>query len=132
VGIKKIAERKETIMAENEVIQQLSPYLFWDMDKSKLDLDKHSAHLISRVLEHGQLKDWRIIRDYYGMDRVVSDCKRLRTLDPMALSFICTISNTNKEDYRCYHFAPQYITCHKSTWRKTGDVVFDNEKLIDY
>ena len=30
--------------------------------------------------------------------------KRLRTLDPMALSFICMLSDTNKEDYRCYQF----------------------------
>jgi len=97
-------------MAAVEVIQQLSPYLFWDMDKSKLDMDKHSAHLISRVLEHGQLKDWRLIRNYYGLDRVVAECKRLRTLDPMALSFICTISNTKKEEYRCYHFAQSFPT----------------------
>jgi len=101
-------------MAAVEVIQQLSPYLFWDMDKSKLDMDKHSAHLISRVLEHGQLKDWRLIRNYYGLDRVVAECKRLRTLDPMALSFICTISNTNKEEYRCYHFAQSFPTLWNS------------------
>ncbi len=30
--------------------------------------------------------------------------KRLRTLDPLALSFICMLSDTNKEDYRCYQF----------------------------
>lgn len=85
-------------------ISKLSPVLFWDMDKSLLDAERHSASLIQRVLEYGTLEDWRLTRDYYGLDRIVADCKRLRTLDPMALSFVCAMSDTQKEDYRCYHF----------------------------
>jgi len=40
---------------------------------------------------------------YYGLDRIVSICQSLRTLDKKALSYICCISNTSKEQYRCYH-----------------------------
>lgn len=63
------------------------------MDRERIDAERHSAALIQRVLEHGTLQDWRLTRDYYGMDRIVADCKRLRTLDPKALSFICAMSN---------------------------------------
>ena len=91
-------------MSNRDFISHLSSMLFWDMDVAMLDVEKHSASIIQRVLEYGNLQDWRFVRDYYGMDRVVEDCKRLRTLDPMALSFICAMSGTDKEDYRCYHF----------------------------
>ena len=91
-------------MSTDTYISQISPVLFWDIDREKMDVESHSAGLIQRVLEYGTLQDWRLTRDYYGMDRIVADCKQLRTLDPMALSFICAMSNTNKEDYRCYQF----------------------------
>ena len=97
-------QAKLDFMSTQSYISQLSPVLFWDMDKEQLDVERHSPGLIQRVLEYGTLQDWRLTRDFYGMDRIVADCKRLRTLDPMALSFICALSNTNKEDYRCYHF----------------------------
>lgn len=89
-------------MSSVSYISQLSPVLFWDIDREHMDVENHSAGLIQRVLEYGTLQDWRLTRDYYGMDRIVADCKRLRTLDPMALSFICAMSNTKKEEYRCY------------------------------
>ena len=98
------AAKISTTMPSSLYISQLSSVLFWDMDRDNIDIEKHSAGLIQRVLEYGTLQDWRITRDFYGMDRIVADCMRLRNLDPMALSFICAISNTNKEDYRCYHF----------------------------
>ena len=94
-------------MSSVSYISQLSPVLFWDIDREHMDVEAHSAGLIQRVLEYGTLQDWRLTRDYYGMDRIVADCKRLRSLDPMALSFVCAMSNTNKEDYRCYQFRRQ-------------------------
>lgn len=101
-------------MAGKDYISQLSPYLFWDMDLSSLDTQKNSASLIQRVLEYGQLQDWKLTRNYYGLERVISDCKTLRSLDPKALSFICAISNTSKEEYRCYNFAQSFPTLWNS------------------
>ena len=84
------------------------------MDLSQMDTDRYSMGLIQRVLECGQLSDWRLTRDFYGMDRIVSDCQKMRTLDSIALSFVCTISNTKKEDYRCYNFAQSCPTLWNS------------------
>ena len=97
-------------MSSKAFIEQLSPVLFWDMDKSQLDVEKHARGLIQRVLEYGTLSDWRLTRDFYGLDTVVANCKQMRTLDPMALSFICAISDTKKEDYRCYQFRLSHPT----------------------
>ena len=91
-------------MRNKEYIYKLSKHLFWDIDVNNTDMDEYPAYFIQRVLEYGNMDDWRFIRDYYGLDKIVDVCKKLRTLDPVCLSYICAISHTNKEDYRCYHF----------------------------
>lgn len=90
-------------MSERECISRLSKMLFWDIDTDCLNMDSCPSQIIQRVLEYGTLEDWFIIRNYYGLDKIVEVCRKLRTLDTIALSFICTISHTDKETYRCYH-----------------------------
>jgi hypothetical protein len=77
--------------------------LFWDTDVMTLDVEAYPAYVIQRVLEHGEMQDWRLINRIYGLQKIVEVCKGLRTLDPVCLSFICAISHTRKEDYRCFH-----------------------------
>ena len=64
-------------MSTYSYISMLSPVLFWDVDREHIDVEQHSAGLIQRVLEYGTLQDWRLTREFYGMDRIVADCKRL-------------------------------------------------------
>lgn len=89
-------------MSSKECISQLSGSLFWDVDISQADMEKTPGQIVQRVLEYGEWKDWKLILSYYGLNRIVNICKQLRTLDPICLSYICAISHTNKEDYRCY------------------------------
>lgn len=89
-------------MASNDTINQFTENLFWDTDVTTLDLNKFPAYIIQRVLEYGEMQDWRLINKIYGISKIVEVCKGLRTLDPVCLSFICAISHTKKEDYRCY------------------------------
>lgn len=90
------------------IIEQLSKHLFWDIDKEQFDVEANSGQLIQRVLEYGELEDWCLVRDYYGLERIAHDCKMLRTLRPEALAFICLVTDTKKEDYRCYKNADYY------------------------
>lgn len=90
-------------MDKEKYINQLSPVLFWDVDKSQLDMDTYPSFFVQRVLEYGQWSDWNIILKYYGLEKITDVCKNIRTLDPVCLSYICAITNTKKEDYRCYH-----------------------------
>lgn len=83
--------------------EHLSAHLLWDVDKEKFDIDAYPAWTIQRVLEYGDTPDWHFILSHFGIDRIAELCKTLRTLDPRALSFICLMSNTKKEDYRCYN-----------------------------
>lgn len=83
----------------------LSPYLFWDIDVRDFNIDKSASWIIQRVLEYGNLKDWQIIEDHFGIDKIVAYSLKFRTLDPVALSFLCFISGFDKEQFRCYYFA---------------------------
>lgn len=95
-------------------ITYLSKHLFWDMDISQVTWESCPSQIVQRVLEYGTLEDWRITRNHYGLERIVEICKKLRTLDKKALSYICCISNTKKEDYRCYHFSQSNPTLWNS------------------
>lgn len=93
---------------QKEILLHLSSTLFWDVDLKEVDLDKQASFFIQRVLEYGDLHDWSLIQSYFGLDVIVAECKKLRTLDPVCLSFITAISHTKKEDYRCYHTAQSF------------------------
>ena len=99
-----------TIAHHKQLPDSLSPYLFWDIDREQFDAERNSAQLIQRVLEYGELDDWRTVRDYYGLDRIAHDCKSLRSLRPEALAFVCLVTKTRKEDYRCYNFRQSFPT----------------------
>lgn len=88
---------------QKEIIRQMSSVLFWDVDMEQVELDKQAGFFIQRVLEYGDLHDWSLILSYFGLDVIVAECKKMRTLDPVCLSYISAISHTRKEDYRCYH-----------------------------
>lgn len=81
---------------------RFSPHLFWDIDRSELDMEKHAAYIVQRVLEYGLLIDWKIIQRYYGIRRIGEIAATLRCLEPKALAFISAKSKIPKEQFRCY------------------------------
>ena len=90
-------------MSKKECIQGFSVNLFWDVDKNSIDLVQNAPYVIKRVLEYGQIGDWKLLLDYYGLERIVSITKNLRSLEPRALAFVSTISHTPQEQFRCYN-----------------------------
>lgn len=89
-------------MSGNDVKSSFSSNLFWDGNIDALDLDKNKRYIIQRVLEYGTLSDWMIIKSFYGIDTISNEMLKVRTLDKISLSFLCTIANLKKEDFRCY------------------------------
>ena len=87
-------------------IESFSPNLFWDVELTKLSLDMNKRFIIQRVLEYGTLTDWKLIKAYYGLPIISEEMQKTRTLDKTALSFICTIANVSKENFRCYTSKP--------------------------
>lgn len=80
----------------------LSNHLFWDVDRSLLNMQDHKKFIISRVLEYGLMRDWIVINNYYGKEEIANIASSLRSLDKKALSFIATYAGLSKEKFKCY------------------------------
>ena len=81
---------------------RFSEHLFWDIDEQELDMDKHAAFIVERVLDYGFMNDWLLIKEYYSLDQIAEIAKNVRNLMPKSLSFISSITDTQITDYRCY------------------------------
>ena len=76
--------------------------LFWDIDFSKLDAEIHKTHIVQQVLNLGTLKEFHVLMDHYGFDRVKETVKGVGYLDPKTLSFVLWYFNLEKSDLKCY------------------------------
>lgn len=84
------------------IINKFSEHLFWDVDRERIDIEKHRAYIVQRVLEYGMMSDWRLLCSIWNIKEIAHIATKLRSLDDVNLNFIATISNTPKENFRCY------------------------------
>lgn len=83
-------------------IKNFSQHLFWDVDLATFDLEKHYVHMIQKVLEYGKMSDWNLLKSLYGLDKIKEVSLNLRSVDAVTLSFLSTIFNIDKSEFRCY------------------------------
>ena len=81
---------------------EFSKSLFWDVDASKFDYEKHAGHIIPRVFMRGTMNDMLQVLRYYGREKVKNVLLNTRYLDKIALAFSVGLFNCNKKDFRCY------------------------------
>ena len=83
-------------------VSDLSPVLFWDVDRSKLSWDESERYIIERVAHLGALKDWLIIRKIYGDTRLKEVITTMRYLDEKSVIYYAEIFGIPLEKFRCY------------------------------
>ncbi|MFM8486036.1 MAG: DUF6922 domain-containing protein, partial [Bacteroidota bacterium] len=84
---------------------QLRQSLFWDSDVRTIDLQKHKAAIIERIITRGHLDEFRTMMEFYGKDVVKEVVLNARWLDKVTLAFCCTIFDVPKTAFRCYRLA---------------------------
>jgi ribosomal protein S8 len=89
-------------MIKSYSIENLSPHLFWDVDKSTLDFEKSKIQIVYKVLEYGLISDWNIIKEIYGLETIKEISLELRTLDDVTLSYLSNLFKIDKSNFRCY------------------------------
>lgn len=89
-------------MSNSHFISDLSEHLFWDVNKNDLDFESSKEFIIHRVLEYGLLKDWKLIKEIYGLETIKQSSLQFRDLDPVTLAYLSTIFNIDKKEFRCY------------------------------
>lgn len=88
----------------NNNLQQtdFSSHLFWDVDKEGFVIEENTHFIVKRVMEYGFMSDWNLLVKIFGLDKIVKKAIELRELDERALSLLSSLSNTSKEEFRCF------------------------------
>ena len=83
---------------------KLTHNLFWDVDHAHLDYDNYYRFVIERVLERGDMCDWREIKRYYGLEKIKEAVLQARWLSNKTWHFCSAIFDIPLEKFRCYTF----------------------------
>jgi hypothetical protein len=87
---------------------KLDKSLFWDVNPSSVDSEKHARFIIGRVLHKGNLNDWYEIKRYYGKQKIKEEITQVKYLNKITLSFCSSYFNIPKNEFKCYN-TPQSI-----------------------
>lgn len=56
-------------------------HLLWDYSIDTMDYDKHAVVVIERVIERGNLSDWKEIVRYYGQEKIKDVAQKSKRLN---------------------------------------------------
>jgi hypothetical protein len=108
----KTAFETDEIMIERKAITQkagavnkpdLPARLFWEFDYDKMDWVKSYRTVISRVIERGTDKDWKVMVDYYGRKKIIHALKNEITfLSDHAIQKVADTFKIKPEELKCY------------------------------
>jgi len=83
--------------------------LFWDVDFKKLDYVKDAGFIVGRVLDSGNLKEWRRVRDFYGLSEIKKMARKHIFSDERNVNFWTM----------AFNFPKQYLLCTRKPSLKT-------------
>jgi hypothetical protein len=79
--------------------------LFWDVDVTTIDLQKHKASVIERIATRGRWEEFQAILQFYGKQTVKEVLLNARWLDKRTLAFCSAIFQIPITEFRCYKLA---------------------------
>lgn len=93
-------------MNDRPTYKDFSKTLFWDVDPLEVDFDRNRRWFVVRVLEYGRIEDWKSLLKLYSLEEIVRAAQSARTIEPKAFSFLCFVSGSPKESFRCFTMKP--------------------------
>jgi hypothetical protein len=99
-------------------IMQLPSFLrkyFWDSDFVNLDINNNDLYIITRLLEHGDLKATKWLLKNIDIEKIKKVILKSRELSPKTGNFWMIILNLNKTKVQC--LKKSYQKMLNSHWR---------------
>lgn len=90
------------MLTSQNIIKELSPHIFWDVDVSSIDLETNSLFVLQRVLQYGQMNDWLLVLNFYGAVKLKKIVTQINSLDQVSLSFLSNYFQIEKSKFKCY------------------------------
>lgn len=75
--------------------------LFWDVNPDELNSERDIHFIIGRVLDHGNLKEWKFIKHLYGESRIAEIAKEHIFSDPRSANFWALIFSIPVNQLKC-------------------------------
>ena len=75
--------------------------LFWEVNLEDLDYQRDVEFIIGRVLDLGNLKEWRAIKNFYGLDKIKKVARKHVFSDPKSANFWSIIVHIPLEKIKC-------------------------------
>jgi hypothetical protein len=77
------------------------PYLFWDIEQAKLDIENNKRFIIERVLKYGYPVDVNILLENYSSEEIAETVRLSRALDRKTASYWAAHYHISKSEIRC-------------------------------
>jgi hypothetical protein len=81
----------------------ISQKAFWDVRFSEIDFEKNALYVMEKVFNYGTWRDQVTILKFYGLQRIREEIVNAAYLRKPVLSFLCTILQLQKSDFKCYN-----------------------------
>jgi hypothetical protein len=95
-------ENKNLKTAKSDLVEKLSPHLFWDVDIALLEQEKSKRLIIERVFALGNSQEIMLVVNYYGKPTILNVLKKLNYIDLKTLNFISKFFNVPVNKFKCY------------------------------
>ncbi|WAM36938.1 DUF6922 domain-containing protein [Caldicellulosiruptor acetigenus] len=82
-------------------IPEFLRYLFWDTDFTKLDAREHKEHIISRILEYGNIEAYRWLFRTYSEEEIAEVVKNSLNISPPTAYMMANVLDIPLEEIRC-------------------------------
>jgi len=86
---------------KDNLLPHLRKSLFWDVNPDKLDPQKNARFIIGRVLDFGNLKEWKVIKEFYGLSKIKEVARKHIFSSARDVHFWSTILNIPLKDLKC-------------------------------
>lgn len=87
-------------------IAGFSPHLFWDVDRSKIDIEKNKKLIVERVLQRGSRSDLDALLNHYDKSEVREVIKQLPWLNEKDIAFVHVFFDIPLNELKCYTKKP--------------------------
>jgi len=77
------------------------PYLFWDVEPAKLDVEQHKRFIIERVLKFGYPVDVNILLENYSGEEIAETVRLSRMLDRKTATYWALHYHIPESEIRC-------------------------------
>lgn len=110
--ILKIAKKKlnnKKYNKNNDLLKQLSKYLFWDVNLDILDIKYHCNLIIERIIYYGNENDINMLNKLYSINKIKKNIIKLYIYNDKKIEYYSSIFNIKKEKFKCYGKIPRHV-----------------------